>query len=500
MAGGFKVTTNGSGQLLLTYQGASPVWTGGSGNLSTIGTTNGSALVFTGSGGNVTNNAQVSSLSSMTFSNTAGATTFSGSALTNGSGGIVNNSAVTQTVSLPLTLGADQSFNAASGNLAISGNVANNGNTLTLAGASNTTVSGNISGTGGVTKTNAGTATLSGNNTYSGMTTVNGGTLVAGSSTALSGAGALTVNNGSTLALGSYNTTAGAVTLNSGSITGSGTLTGTGYTVSSGTIAPTLAGAGVTLTKTGLGSVTLNTAETFTGKTTISAGTLILGSGSSLASTNINLGTRASQGTLDVTRLSGGGITIGNGQTLAGYGTVEGNTTIASGATLAPGNSPGVIGITGDLTLNSGSTSIFEVVGLGGAGASNGFDQVNVNGTSGLGGLLTYGGVLKLDISGMYGKSTSFQDYLFHFGSQTGGFSNVQYKLNSGAWTDLTYYSLNNTWQMWDTSALSLGAANAYVGINLNTGVLTVVPEPSTWALLVGGVSTLVILRRRKQS
>ena len=500
MAGGFKVTTNGSGQLLLTYQGASPVWTGGSGNLSTIGTTNGSALVFTGSGGNVTNNAQVSSLSSMTFSNTAGATTFSGSALTNGSGGIVNNSAVTQTVSLPLTLGADQSFNAASGNLAISGNVANNGNTLTLAGASNTTVDGNISGNGGVTKADSGTATLSGNNTYSGTTTVNGGTLVAGSSTALSGAGALTVNNGSTLALGSYNTTAGAVTLNSGSITGSGTLTGTGYTVSSGTIAPTLAGAGVTLTKTGLGSVTLNAAETFTGKTTISAGTLILGSGSSLASTNINLGTRASQGTLDASALSGGAITIGNGQTLAGYGTLVGNTTIASGATLAPGNSPGVIGITGDLTLNSGSTSIFEVVGLGGAGASNGFDQVNVNGTSGLGGLLTYGGVLKLDISGMYGKSTSFQDYLFHFGSQTGGFSNVQYKLNSGAWTDLTYYSLNNTWQMWDTSALSLGAANAYVGINLNTGVLTVVPEPSTWALLVGGVSTLVILRRRKQS
>ena len=228
----------------------------------------------------------------------------------------------------------------------------------------------------------------------------------------------------------------------------------------------------------------------------MSAGTLILGSGSSLASTEINLGT-SGQGTLDVTRLSGGGITIGNGQTLAGYGTVEGNTTIASGATLAPGNSPGVINIAGDLTLNSGSTSIFEVVNNTG-GAGLGFDQVNVNGTSGLGGLLTYGGVLKLDITGMYGKSTSFQDYLFHFGSQTGGFSNVQYKLNSGAWTDLTYYSLNNTWQMWDTSALSLGAANAYVGINLNTGVLTVVPEPSTWALLAFSLTTVMVLRRRR--
>ncbi|MCX6960182.1 MAG: autotransporter-associated beta strand repeat-containing protein, partial [Verrucomicrobia bacterium] len=369
------------------------------------------------------------------------------------------------------------------------------GNSTTLT-VNNGTTSGSISGGGNLTKSSAGTLTLSGNNTYSGTTTVNGGTLVACSSTALgSGAGALTVNNGSTLALGSYNTTAGAVTLNSGSITGSGTLTGTSYTVSSGTIAPTLAGAGVTLNKTGAGSVTLNAAQTFTGKTTVSAGTLILAHGASLASTEINLGTRASQGTLNVSALSGGGITIGNGQTLAGYGTVEGNTTIASGGTLAPGNSPGVIDFKNDLTLNSGSTSIFEVDGLAGAGAVNGFDQVNVTGA------LTYGGVLKLDITGYYNMGTAFQNYLFNARSMTGAFTSVKYSLNSGtAWNDLTYYAANNTWQMWNNSALTLGADNGYVGINLDSGMLTVVPEPSTWALVVGGVSTLVILRRRRRS
>jgi hypothetical protein len=53
---------------------------------------------------------------------------------------------------------------------------------------------------------------------------------------------------------------------------------------------------------------------------------------------------------------------------------------------------------------------------------------------------------------------------------------------------------------MWDNTALANGADNGYVGINLTSGVLTVVPEPSTWALVVGGVSTMVILRRRKQS
>jgi autotransporter-associated beta strand protein len=397
--GSFRISTNGSGQLLLNYQGAaadSPVWIGGSGNLSTIGTTNGSAMVFTGATGNVTNN-QVSSLASMTFSNGAGAITFSGNAVTNGSGGIVNNSSATQTVSLPLTLGTNQTFDAASGNLAISGNVTNNGNTLTLAGASNTDINGNITGAGGVTKTGAGT-------------------------------------------------------------------------------------------------VTLNAAQTFTGKTTVSQGTLALGAGASLASTNINLGT-SGQGTLDVTALSGG-ISIGVGQTLAGYGTVKGNTTIASGGTLAPGNSPGILNFDGNLTLNSNSTSIFEVAGLGGAGASNGFDQALVSGN------LNYGGDLKISIAGSYNNAAgAFGGNIFQFGvdRNSGSFNTVQYSLNGSAYADLIYHDASNTWQIWNDAFLTQGD-NGYIGINLNTGYLTVVPEPASWALFVGGVSTVLIFRRRRQS
>ena len=474
---------------------------------------------------------------SITFTN-AGGFLLNGKSITL-AGGITNLSTNLQTINLGLILSGNDIVNASTANILISSSVSGTGSlekagsgTMVLAnvntytgttliragalqignggatgslGTNNITnnsslifnrtgaysMASPISGSGSLTQSGTGTLTLSGNNSYSGTTTVNGGTLVAGSFTALgSGAGALTVNNGSKLALGSYNATVGEVTLNSGSITGSGTLTGSSYTVSSGTIAPTLAGLGVTLTKTGLGSVALNAAETLTGKTTVSAGTLILAHGASLASTEINLGTSGSKGTLDASALSGGGITIGNGQTLAGYGTVVGNTIIDG--TLAPGNSPGVIAITGDLTLNSGSTSIFQVYGLGGAGAVDGFDQVNVSGA------LTYGGVLKLDVTGSYSMGTPFQDYLFHFGSETGGFSSVKYSLNGSGWSDLNYYSANNTWQIWDNSALSVGAVNGYIGINLNTGMLTVVPEPSTWALLVGGVSTLMILRRRR--
>jgi autotransporter-associated beta strand protein len=316
--------------------------------------------------------------------------------VTNGSGGIVNNSAVTQTVSLALNLGTNQTFDAASGNLAISGNVTNNGNTLTLAGASNTDINGNITGAGG-------------------------------------------------------------------------------------------------LTKTGTGIATLNVAQSFTGRTTVSEGTLALGAGASLASTNINLGTLAGQGTLDVTALSGG-ITIGVGQTLAGYGTVKGNTTIASGGTLAPGNSPGILTFTEDLILSEGSTSIFEVAGTGLAGASNGFDQALVSGD------LTYGGDLKISIAGSYNNAAgAFRGNIFQFTGQTGSFTSVKYSFDGTSYHDLEYFSASNTWQIWNDAFLAQGD-NGYIGINLNTGYLTVVPEPASWALFVGGVSTVLIFRRRKNS
>ena len=413
---------------------------------------NDTATFGTGGSGVVTLDGAAPSIQTLSFSNAS-----SGYTLTQGTGGSltlktgdtaasINNNAGSHTISANVILANDTTLNAASG--------------------TELNISGAVSGSGsGLTKEGAGTATLSGDNTYTGQTVVSDGTLQIGNggTSGTLGSGAV-VDNGS------------LVLNRSDAVTLANTISGTG-----------------SFTQAGTGSVTLNAVETFTGKTTVSAGTLILGSGASLASTEINLGTRASQGTLDASALRGG-ITIGDGQTLGGYGTLVGNTTIASGGTLAPGNSPGVIGITGDLTLTGGSTSTFQVYGLGGAGAINGFDQVNVSGA------LTYGGVLKLDITGSYNTGTAFQNYLFNFGSQTGAFSSVKYSLNGSAWTDLNYYAANNTWQMWNNSALTLGADNGYIGINLDTGYLTVVPEPSTWALFGLGALVLVIAARRRKA
>jgi autotransporter-associated beta strand protein len=129
-------------------------------------------------------NAQAAySINSLTFDSGASSFTLGGSTLTLGGGGVTNNSTNTETINNAITLGAAETWNAASGNLAFGGNINNAGFLLSVSGASNTTLSGVISGSGGLTKNGAGTLTIGGANTYTGATTVNGGDLSTGTFT-----------------------------------------------------------------------------------------------------------------------------------------------------------------------------------------------------------------------------------------------------------------------------------------------------------------------------
>ncbi|MFN8694486.1 MAG: filamentous hemagglutinin N-terminal domain-containing protein, partial [Holosporales bacterium] len=153
------------------------------------------------------------------------------------------------------------------------------GTTSTLyvsSGAATLTISGAAANTtGALIKAGSGGLTLSGTNLYTGLTTISAGTLTLGANNVLS-SGAITINGG-TLDINTRTDTVGAVTLISGTITGStGVLSGTSYAVESGTINGILGGA-VALTKTTAGTVTLSKANTYTGLTTVSAGTLQYG-------------------------------------------------------------------------------------------------------------------------------------------------------------------------------------------------------------------------------
>ena len=124
-------------------------------------------------------------------------------------------------------------------------------------------------------------------------------------------------------------------------------LQGTGDGEVSGIIGGGTNPAALNVVKNGSGTWTLsNSANTYTGTTTVNGGTLKIG-----ASANISTSSKLIVNTgaiLDVASVSGG-FNLASGQTLAGTGNVNGSVSaISGGAIVAPGD----VGATGTLTLN----------------------------------------------------------------------------------------------------------------------------------------------------
>ena len=149
---------------------------------------------------------------------------------------------------------------------------------LTTGDSGNDTVSGVISGSGFLTKEGTGILTLSGSNTYSGNTTISTGTLkltgTLSDSTDVINSGIYDVDTTDTIQ--SLSGT-GAVELAS-----SITLT----TGDSGddTVSGVISGAG-SLAKAGSGILNLSGSNTYTGSTTLSAGTISISSSDNLGAT-----------------------------------------------------------------------------------------------------------------------------------------------------------------------------------------------------------------------
>ncbi len=193
-----------------------------------------------------------------------------------------------------------------------------NGNDVTLATA--------ISGLGGITKAGSGTLTLTAVNTYAGLTTVNGGTL------ALSGSGSVASSSGVDLAAAGATFDIAGSTGNqtiqdlsgvAGSIVALGNRTLTAGTANSTTFSGVIADNGLggvlggSFIKVGSGTLTLEGVNTYTGATTISAGTLALANGGRISESAVV--TVASGATFDISN----NVFNNNIRTLAGAGTVQ---------------------------------------------------------------------------------------------------------------------------------------------------------------------------------
>jgi fibronectin-binding autotransporter adhesin len=228
----------------------------------------------------------------------------------------------------------------AGGNLIVGGTLDNGGLLLTLASAGTTTLNGVISNTGDLASTGTGTAILSVNNTYTGATTISAGTLQVG-------------NNGTTGSLGT------------GAITDNGTLAF--KRTNALTVATAISGTG-NVTQAGSGTLTLTAANSYSGTTTISAGTLQVGNngitgtlGTGAISDNASLVFNRSDAITIATVIGGTGNVsqAGSGTlTLTAAETYTGTTTVSAGVLVFNGSLPAGAGLT---TVNSGAT-------LGGSG------------------------------------------------------------------------------------------------------------------------------------
>ncbi len=236
----------------------------------------------------------------------------------------------------------------------LASNAVTNNGTLSFNRSDNKTYSGSISGIGSVVKSGTGTLILDGTNSYSGGTTISGGTLQVTSDAKLGATTGSVTLDGGTLSLAGTITSARAfsITSNNGTID-----TGADADTLSGVVS----GAGK-LTKTGSGTLVLTGVNTYSGGTTISAGTLQLGSGAAAGSitgdvvNNATLAFNRSDSSTFAGVVSGSGVLkqSGTGTTiLAGANTYTGNTVIERGV-LQVGNGTASGAISGSVT-NSGT-------------------------------------------------------------------------------------------------------------------------------------------------
>lgn len=295
-------------------------------------------------------------VNSITFNNTAGAFTLSNNSITIQGGGITNNDTDLQTINSGLTLGASQTWNANSGNLALGGTVTLGAFELTLTGANATTLSGSIQGTGSVVKGGSGTVTYSGGtgNTYSGTTTVNAGTLVLAKTSGDASQGSWIVGDGTgtdTLRLGASQQIQDSSSVNV-TVNSSGVFDLNGFNETLSQI--TLAGGAVT---TGSGTLTIGNLGGAGITSNASATGASISGNLALApfSTTITVADGAAASDLTISAAISGNRIIKEG---AGVLVLSGANTFTDG---------GVTGFNPALTINAGTVSISAANNLGNA-------------------------------------------------------------------------------------------------------------------------------------
>lgn len=466
----------------------------GSGNI-TLGNTNGG-----------------SSAATLRFANNA-APTFSNNILLGTTSGALTIQVGTENVAGTLTFAGNITGNNSlnisnvgntviATNLAFSGSV-NNAGRINHGGASSntTTISGNLGANVTGVTVNSGTLALSGANaSFAGDAVVNsGGTLVlSGGNNRLGASGRANVTSGGVLNLGGNSQTLAELT-GSGTVTNSaGVLTLDEATSTS--FGGVIAGAG-SVTKTGVGTAVLSGANTYTGGTLISAGTLQVGNG---GSTGVVVGSITNNGALAFNRtdqysltntLSGTGVIVQNGTGML----VRRNDGVGSNSVVV---NAGTYQVNTGAALGVGNFTLGNTNGGSASAAMVHQDNANFTATNNIV-LGTTSGTLVL--GGALANRGSTGDYLLS-GNISGNNSLTIAMTNSGAanlWNATFSGAINNAGRIIYTNtfannntvaALISGNLGANVtGVTVQSGELTLSADNTNYAggALVAAGSTL---------
>jgi len=400
-----------------------------------------------------------------------------------------------------VTLGASRTVTVSANTLTVGGAIGGSGFGLTKNGTGNLILTGADTYTGGTT-INAGMLSFNGANTFTaGTVTISGGTLNFNNANALGSAAVILTFNG-----GNIDATNGAVTnafanaqnWNSDfTFTGTNSLNlGTGavtmnasriVTVSANTltVGGAISGTGFGLTKNGAGTLDLTGAESYTGGTTVNAGTLEFNGTNTFASGTVTL----AGGTLDlnnnnalgssavVLTITGGNLDATNGAFTNAFANAQnwnGNFTVTGTNNLNLGTGAVTLGASRTVTVSANTLTV------GGAISGTGF-SLTKNGTGTLSltsATSNYNGVTTINAGILSVSTLAAGGSVSSIGNSTNAAANLiinggtlQY-LGSGAATDrlFTIGSSGATIDSSGTGALTMNNTGsiAYTGTNIS--------------------------------